>query len=223
MPCIRPWLPRSPFTRKAGLVVSTVLESNVFVVDGLLDPCEADGVVRWADAGPWTAATSRGPRRGEAERRHGRMATRDAEFARALWEQTGLADLVSDMLVPDDLRGAKAPSGLNEDVRVYSYSAGGDLFGKHVDEQVATPHGATEFTLLVYLTDVPEDAGGATVFYGGRRDAVELARVQPVKGRALLHRHGTRCLTHASAPMAPAPRSGAQPRKVVLRSDIAFA
>lgn len=60
---------------------------------------------------------------------------------------------------------------------------------------------ATEFTVLVYLSD--DVTGGETVFYDGfskrTRKEIEVARFAPKTGALLLHAHGDRCLTHEGA------------------------
>jgi hypothetical protein len=55
----------------------------------------------------------------------------------------------------------------------------------HFDELAAEPAGPRVFTLLLYLNDVPDDAGGETVFKYAREDG-RMLFVRPRKGRALL-------------------------------------
>ena len=93
---------------------------------------------------------------------------------------------------------------------------------QHIDESI--PQGRskrTEYTLLVYLTGgaLPvlkgEETleGGETCFYDANESLLE--SVQPIAGMALLHIHGSRCLTHQANEVL-------RGKKYVLRSDIVF-
>ena len=74
----------------------------------------------------------------------------------------------------------------------------------------------TEFTVLLYLSDSGLE-GGETIFYGshgaGPRD--EILRFKPKRGTALVHAHGTRCLTHEGAAVTAG-------TKYLLRTDLCY-
>jgi len=129
-----------------------------FTVSGVLAPSEC-AALRAAAAPSLEAATSRGPRHGEAPRRHGRASCHSEEYASALWRRLSPA-----------LRGhLPLAAGLNPDLRWYAYSAElGDVFGPHYDQAASftTSEGArmtTRYTVLFYISDC-EAQGGETVF-----------------------------------------------------------
>ncbi|KEY68674.1 hypothetical protein S7711_00548 [Stachybotrys chartarum IBT 7711] len=141
------------------------------------------------------------PKRGEAVRVNDRFQVDDPDFARRLWEDTGLREALLDTEHANHLWGGN-PVGLNPNIRVYRYSAG-QYFDTHYDdsnivELPSTPAGSarTTWTLLLYLTSSTEGCvGGETVFYTHDRQvpAEEIA-VQLETGLLLLHKHGQDCL-----------------------------
>ena len=201
---------RGPRPRAARLSARPVAGSRVpvdelFAVDGVLSAPEAAALVAEAEgAGAFARSTTEGMGPGYAFRDHGRASCESAEAAKLLWDRLG--------------RGASLPlpagaAGLNPAFRLYRYEGGGaQRFGAHVDESVEVAGGLrTGYTLLVYLSEVA--AGGHTVFYG--HGGVEVARVRPRPGLALLHVHGDRCLEHEAEAVA-------EGCKYVLRSDVVF-
>ncbi|RKP35571.1 hypothetical protein BJ085DRAFT_5225, partial [Dimargaris cristalligena] len=164
------------------------------------------------------------PRPGHAYRNNSRVAWHDAEFARRLWDESGLAELLAPWWVlgaqlansgpPPKRPGVRRPVGLNDNIRLYRYRPG-QRFGAHYDEAVRDSQGRhSEFTLLIYLNEVGPAAGGETVFYPSDSSSTGLA-VAPQRGLALLHRHGAHCLRHEGREV----RTGT---KYVLRSDVMF-
>jgi hypothetical protein len=177
-----------------------------FVVADCLSAAECAAIV--AAATPClTLATSRGPRHGEAVRRHGRAECASPTYAAQLWERLRPA-----------LAGAlPAAAGLSPSLRLYSYGPG-DVFGPHYDESTALAGEAgrrltTLYTVLFYLGADVE--GGETVFFAGGDETRELCRVPPTPGSALVFRQGAKGLLHSSG----AVRAGT---KWVLRTDLAF-
>ena len=182
---------------------------DAFVVRDCLSAAECAAVV--AAATPClTTATSRGPRHGEAHRRHGRAECASRDFAQQLWER----------LQPALAEALPSAVGLSPNLRFYAYSAAvGDVFGPHYDQSCALrdADGAaltTRYTVLFYV-GAQGVAGGETVFYEGGDERKELCRVPPVPGSALLFRQGAGGLLHSSGPV----RAGT---KWVLRTDLAF-
>ena len=94
-------------------------------------------------------------------------------------------------------------------------------FGPHYDEvdvDPATGH-ASHLTLLIYLSGLPSNGGGETVFYKGKGKGLnEVVSVRPEPGLALLHEQGARCLLHEGRPV-----THKRGDKWVLRSDVLVA
>lgn len=78
------------------------------------------------------------------------------------------------------------PQACYDNIRLYCYQSG-HSFGKHVDESVEVDGGVTGVTVLVYLNEMEDGAGGETVFYRGPRDEHVVLAFKPVEGAALLH------------------------------------
>jgi hypothetical protein len=151
-------------------------------------------------------ATSRGPKFGEAPRRHRRAAYNDATLASQLF------DVIEPALRHLRVEGLR-PIALNPMIRVYAYSEG-DVFGKHYDESNDVGPHKTEYTLLIYLCGSESGMlGGETAFYDQRER--ELSRIVPFAGSALLHAHGHHCVLHEAMPVT-------RGTKWVLRSDVVF-
>ncbi|VEU42004.1 unnamed protein product [Pseudo-nitzschia multistriata] len=103
------------------------------------------------------------------------------------------------------------PIGCNPNLRVYRYDEG-HAFGRHVDETNAVCGGATEMTMLVYLSAC---RGGATRFHIGSGRRSSFLAFEPEVGALLLHVHGKHCLEHE----ADAVLAG---QKYVLRTDLVY-
>lgn len=173
---------------------------------------------------PRTMVASPPAKKGEAERTNFRFSTTAPDFAKQLYEATGLSCAVAGWQSMFPRSGAR-PIGLSSNIRIYRYDPGAH-FACHYDDHSTDPHfgpgwGRTEWTLLVYLSGEPDVQGGQTVFYKGHvrpKNGMqsENAIVVPLqKGAALLHRHGKVCMLHEALP----PTRGT---KWVLRSDLIF-
>ncbi|KAK9823754.1 hypothetical protein WJX72_005176 [[Myrmecia] bisecta] len=209
-------------SRKQGLVAEHLDGPGIFQVEGVLSAQEAGAFVKAAESIGFQHQASRGPKFGEAYRDNGRVGVDSPSLADGLWEFGGLCQLFGNITVA----GHRAV-GLNPAIRFYKYEKG-QRFGKHVDDSnpvARWPGSHTAYTLLVYLTGGHQSAGkqhstggvlrgGQTVFYGNR--GKQVASVDPVAGRALLHRHGDDCLEHEALEVT----SGI---KYILRSDVVFA
>ena len=66
------------------------------------------------------------PKRGNADRTNDRFGVDDVEFARALWEDSGLRELAEEGL---DSSTKRRPCGLNPNIRLYRYTPGA-YFGR---------------------------------------------------------------------------------------------
>ncbi|XP_024360139.1 uncharacterized protein [Physcomitrium patens] len=179
---------------------------HLFTVPDFLSQNECEAFIRCADARGLEHQGSGGPAKGEAFRDNERLADYNPDLANMLW-QAGLRESFHDIVLP----GGRVAVGLNPNIRLYRYGLG-QRFGPHYDESVDMDGGgATEFTLLIYLTGGL--SGGETVFYERRKVVAEVA---PVAGLALFHIHGARCLLHEAKPVLKGV-------KYVLRSDVVFA
>ena len=158
------------------------------------------------------------PGRNEATRTNSRLAVENIDFARKLYVETGLQDMVQGWEVKVGKRVLKV-RGLHSKIRIYKYDQG-TFFGKHYDESTKdTASGFVSYwTLLVYLTGREDGVeGGETVFYlPGKRGQEKEIVVNIESGLALLHRHGgSDCLLHEG-------RVVTKGIKWVLRSDLLF-
>ncbi|BGO92968.1 hypothetical protein NBRC10512_004189 [Rhodotorula toruloides] len=156
------------------------------------------------------------PKRGEAERTNARTSVQDPEFAKRLWEDTGLREACRAL----EGRNGRKAAGLNPNIRVYRYGEG-DFFGPHYDDDIRDPATGwtSEWTLLIYLTGREDGVvGGETAFYPSptRKDNGPAVVPELRAGRALLHRHGQLCSLHEG-------RLVEKGTKWVLRSDVLFA
>ncbi|KAJ2682304.1 hypothetical protein H4R19_007160, partial [Coemansia spiralis] len=103
---------------KKGLSTVELVTGHIYLIRGLLDRAECDSFIDIADAR--CVPTPGVPKRGEAFRSNARWSTVDAECARRLWEDTGMARLLGGWVHPD----GKSPVGLLENIRLYRYGPG---------------------------------------------------------------------------------------------------
>ncbi|KAI9257687.1 hypothetical protein BY458DRAFT_441208 [Sporodiniella umbellata] len=196
-----------PFPRlseKNYLNLEELEPEQIYVIPNFLNAKECDSLITYfATHLPPKANPSTRPQRGMAFRNNDRQAMEDATVAGELWK--GLKSLVQAPLTI-----GKSPCGLNTNVRIYRYRKG-HSFGAHYDDSVQdkTTGLWTEWTLLIYLNQDME--GGQTVFYHRKGESPIV--VQPQRGLALLHRHGTHCLLHEAMEVT-------RGEKWVLRSDV---
>ena len=142
-----------------------------------------------------------------AHRHNGRLAVESAEISNAIFERL-------QPWVPAEIAGRRI-RGCNPNIRLYRYEVG-QRFGRHVDQANRLPGGlVTEWTVLLYLNDESLE-GGETLFYDSHSAATPLVSFAPRAGAALVHAHGSRCLTHEGAEV----RKGV---KYLLRTDLAYA
>lgn len=184
------------------------------------------------------------PKIGEAVRVNDRFQITDPEFAKTLWEQSGLKDVIGRK--GEAMWGGEVV-GLNPNIRIYRYRKG-QFFDKHCsppgsvcicfffsfffdvsvltsiidDDSVSLSFGSppvpcrTTWTLLIYITGQSDGVvGGETVFYTRPRRGEEVV-VEPEKGLALLHKHGADCMLHEGRLVSEDGGVG----KWVLRSDL---
>lgn len=212
------WPALKPTLSADDLFVEETLKDHIIVVRNLFTANLCKTFVSFLSTLPLTTTPGK-PKRGEAARVNDRFQIEDPVFARRLWEETAIKDLVGSY--PDqDIWGGQV-LGLNSNIRIYRYRPG-QFFDQHYDEsnKVAGPAneaGKTTWTLLIYLTACE---GGETTFYPERASnkdkAPEPISVNPQAGSALFHRHYPDCLLHEGKEVL----SG---EKWVLRSDLVVA
>lgn len=196
--------------QKQYLEITELEAQQIYIIPNFLHGKECDALIKYFETNlPPKASAGGKPKRGEAFRNNDRQALQDAGLAQEIWN--GMQKVVQE----SSISTTRVPRGLNSNIRVYRYRQG-HSFGAHYDESVQDKATGlwTDWTLLIYLNEDME--GGETVFY---KDSTYKNRkpdpivVQPKKGMALLHRHGTHCLLHEAMEVT----SGS---KWVLRSDV---
>ncbi|KAI5245077.1 hypothetical protein E4T42_06865 [Aureobasidium subglaciale] len=229
-PVARPdWPALSPVSPPSDLTCSSLLPAQILTIPRLFTSSLSAKYVSFLRSLPLTTTPGR-PKRGDAVRVNDRYQIDDPDFARHLWEQTALKELVTageiDGEVLDDkqrqnLFGGEI-LGLNPNIRIYRYSQG-QFFDQHYDdsdnlmfpkEDGTTVPAKTTWTLLLYLTSC---GGGETIFYPDppSRKAAPPPPVEasPEVGLALLHRHGKECMVHEGAEVTHG-------EKWIIRSDL---
>lgn len=210
------WPVLTPLVSTIDLSLETLLEDQILVIRNLFTSTLCKSYTAYLSTLPLTTTPGK-PKRGQAVRVNDRFQIEDAGFAKLLWEQTALEQLVHSKST-DEWGGNVM--GLNSNIRVYRYSPG-QFFDQHYDESNKLIFGPekipskTTWTLLIYLSTC---GGGETVFYheaNGRKGSrvPGPVAVGPEIGLALLHRHGDECLLHEGKEVT----SG---EKWVLRSDL---
>lgn len=137
-------------------------------------------------------------RKGEAHRTNQRFSQTSPDFAKQLYEKTGIQKEVANW--PSMFGNHLKPIGLSSNIRVYRYQPN-DVFGCHYDDHSIDPFygpsfGKSEWTLLFYLTGEEDGVeGGQTVFYTShavpkRKTPENTIQAPLLRGAALLHRHG---------------------------------
>ncbi|UZJ57394.1 hypothetical protein CBS101457_006714 [Exobasidium rhododendri] len=203
-----------------------LVADQIYLYPNALTAQECQDVIHLFDSGDPDNKMEPSPpaKKGEAQRTNHRFSTISPEFAKQLYEMTGIRKECRNwpsMFSGKDL----VPVGLSSNIRVYRYEPGA-IFGCHYDDHSIDPHfgpsfGKSEWTLLFYLTGEEDGVeGGQTVFYTShalpKRKTAENTIVAPLKrGAALFHRHGRVCMLHEALP----PTKGT---KWVLRSDLIF-
>lgn len=196
-------------TKKNFLQMNELEQDQIYVIPKFLDSKECDSLITYFETHlPPKASAGGRPKRGEAFRNNDRQSIEDPSLAELLWK--GMQEVVQESLTRS--------KGLNSNIRVYRYRKG-HSFGAHYDESVQDKATGlwTDWTLLIYLNEDME--GGETVFYresSYKNRKPEPIVVQPKKGMALLHRHGTHCMLHEA-------RQVLSGNKWVLRSDVLVA
>ncbi|KAI9769233.1 MAG: hypothetical protein M1840_004362 [Geoglossum simile] len=218
------WPRLQPLVPLVALSIQTLLPNQIILIPSLFTAALCKTYVSFLSALPLITTPGK-PKKGEAVRVNDRLQVDDPAFAKRLWEDTALKDLVlgsadsGDGGMTDEERRRLWGGdvlGLNPNIRIYRYKKG-QFFDKHYDDSNSLLHppstpAKTTWTLLLYLTS--PSSGGETVFYLPPSPAnLSPITVAPSTGTALLHRHGQECLLHEG-------REVLEGEKWVIRSDL---
>ncbi|KAN0110560.1 hypothetical protein V8E51_006947 [Hyaloscypha variabilis] len=211
-PLFRPLVPPS------DLSLTTLLPSQIVLIRNFWSAKLCKDYVSFLRGLPLVTTPGK-PKKGDAVRVNDRFQINDEEFARRLWDETGLRGLIlgdGEGEVEDEERMIESERrelwggevvGLNPSIRIYRYSKG-QFFDCHYDESNHLSFGKvpvkTTWTLLLYLTSPATGCqGGETVFYPdeivipGKKKVVEEPIVVGLEtGMVLLHKHGNDCMLH---------------------------
>jgi 2OG-Fe(II) oxygenase superfamily len=170
--------------RELSLRARPLYRGDVWVIDNFMTADECRAWAQFADEASFEEAQHPATR-DTAFRDNGRIESWDLGLADRIWTRL-------EPFVPGSVDSLRA-IGCFEKIRFYRYKAGGQRFGKHIDESVdgTQPGTSTKLTVLIYLNG-PESglSGGETVFYrgAGHREAV---RFMPAAGTLLYHGYAT--------------------------------
>ncbi|KAI9753360.1 MAG: hypothetical protein M4579_005185 [Chaenotheca gracillima] len=219
------WPAFKPLIPPEDLSLNTVVTDQIITISNFFTSTLCKTFVSFLSTLPLQTTPGK-PKRGDAVRVNDRFQIDDPLFARRLWDETGLRDLVRGEET-EQLWGGKV-IGLNPNIRVYRYVKG-QFFAPHYDDSntlslptepsSSTIPCKTTWTLLIYLTSPSTGClGGETVFYPDNPDPKSKKDQEPVvisleTGMALLHRHGSDCMLHEG-------REVLAGEKWVIRSDL---
>lgn len=131
------WPKFEPLPPTSDLALTSLLEDQIVTISGLWTSTLCKKYVSFLANLPLVTTPGK-PKKGDAVRVNDRFQIDDAAFARMLWEQSGLQDLVlhgdvdGEPLSPDQrakLWGGEV-LGLNPNIRIYRYSKG-QFFDQH--------------------------------------------------------------------------------------------
>ncbi|KAH8556547.1 hypothetical protein BGW37DRAFT_17293 [Umbelopsis sp. PMI_123] len=197
---------------KSDLQAQELLPGQIYTISEFFSIKECDSLISYIENNIQLQATPAIPKRGEALRSNDRISVSDADFAHTLWS-LGVDNVVKSTSAIYKAALPHKPAGLNTNIRIYRYIPG-QKFECHYDDTVKDNKSGmwSEWTLLIYLTGEEEMTGGETVFYKTEKKKSSVV-VKPIKGTALLHRHGASCLLHEAKEVTKGV-------KYVLRSDV---
>ncbi|KIK70363.1 hypothetical protein GYMLUDRAFT_268565 [Collybiopsis luxurians FD-317 M1] len=227
-PAFRPLIPSS------SLALHEVLSNQIVTIPNFWPSALCKTYVSFLSSLPLVTTPGK-PKKGEAVRVNDRFQIHDPAFAKQLWEETAMKDIVmGDVQSEDGLQLTQEQRkvlwggdvvGLNPNIRIYRYCKG-QFFDRHYDDSnnVVIPSSPadikvhTTWTLLLYLTSPATGCiGGETVFYPDpptkKAPPPEPIAVGLEVGMALFHRHGTECMLHEG-------REVLEGEKWVIRSDL---
>ena len=131
------WPRLTPLLSPTDLEVETLIPDQILLIRNLFTPTLCKSLVSFLSSLPLTTTPGK-PKRGEAVRVNDRFQVEDTAFAKRLWEETALGELVEGY----DENGGREESvrrqglwggellGLNPNIRIYRYGKG-QFFGQH--------------------------------------------------------------------------------------------
>jgi 2OG-Fe(II) oxygenase superfamily len=238
------WPPLTPLLNPMDISFRTKTKDQILLIPQYFTSTLCKTFVSFLSTLP-LQTTPGNPQRGMALRINDRFEVNDPAFARVLWEQTCLRELIQRDKEDGEVGWSESERrkvwggevvGLNPRIRIYRYTKG-QHFAPHYDESnlLTLPSQATggeaipvrtTWTLLVYLTSsINGCIGGETVFYpeddslkGRSEPSAEPIVVELETGMALLHKHGPR--PGGVDCMLHEGREVQEGEKWILRSDI---
>ncbi|KAL1650845.1 hypothetical protein SLS58_000964 [Diplodia intermedia] len=202
------WPAFKPLIPPSDLSLQEVVPEQIVTLPNFWPSSLCKTYVSFLSSLPLTTTPGK-PKKGDAVRVNDRFQIQDPLFAKRLWEETALKDVVLGNVDSEDgLRMTEAERkalwggevvGLNPNIRIYRYSKG-QFFDQHCKQ--------------------PRCIGGETVFYpdplkkASKRDPPpDPIEVGLEVGMALLHKHGADCMLHEG-------REVLAGEKWVIRSDL---
>eukprot|EP01134_Creolimax_fragrantissima_P000878 CFRG0878T1 len=216
---------------KVTMTRTNLFKDQIFTLSDFLSTSECSAWIDYGEKKGFEPSYQK-QNRDCAHRDNGRIQIESEVIAQSFYERL-------QKCIPSKIDNRK-PVACNPNIRLYKYGPG-QSFGRHVDESVRDVMGRKSvYTVLVYLngqiTSKPmptapttkcesnyiEDrfeekelilVGGETRFYLHHHSNTVACSIRPVKGAALLHGHGDKCLTHEGMEVT-------EGVKYLLRTDV---
>jgi hypothetical protein len=124
------WPPLKPLFPPSDLELQTVLDSQILIIPRLFTPTLCKTYLTFLQNSVSPTTTPGKPKRGEAVRVNDRFQITDEVFAKTLWEQSGLKEVIEREGEDGRAMWGGEVVGLNPNIRIYRYQKG-QFFDKH--------------------------------------------------------------------------------------------
>lgn len=124
------WPPLAPLLLPSDLELQTVLESQILIIPKFFTATLCKTYLAFLQKSISLTTTPGKPRRGEAVRVNDRFQIIDERFAKTLWEQSGLKEVIEREGENGKTMWGGEVVGLNPNIRIYRYQKG-QFFDKH--------------------------------------------------------------------------------------------
>lgn len=124
------WPPLAPLLPPSDLELQTVLESQILIIPKFFTATLCKTYLAFLQKSISLTTTPGKPRRGEAVRVNDRFQIIDEGFAKTLWEQSGLKEVIEREGEDGKTMWGGEVVGLNPNIRIYRYQKG-QFFDKH--------------------------------------------------------------------------------------------